>query len=164
MKQSCLAEDSSEEVSMEFDNGTLNEIPDERSSRPEGKNRNKQFVPITNVTTMGDSTASTLLEEEVEEAENGAFEEEDEVSENKINSTKGVLGDMSFSDETSSSEEALLNCYDFVLSQPVVPDSNCKGNNAEHSIIKHTVEKDGYYTVIFSSSFEEVCLSISNLK
>lgn len=142
---------------MEVGNATLNEILDERSSRPshKRKDRNKQLVRITNVTTIGDSSASTPLEEEVEEVENGAFEEEDEVSKDKINSTKDVLGDMSFSDETSSSEETLLNCDDFVLSQPVVPDNNCKGSNAEHSIIKHTVEKDGYHTVVFSSSFEE---------
>ncbi len=166
LKKSCLVEDSSEEVSMEVGNATLNEILDERSSLPshKRKDRNKQLVRITNVTTIGDSSASTPLEEEVEEVENGAFEEEDEVSKDKINSTKDVLGDMSFSDETSSSEETLLNCDDFVLSQPVVPDNNCKGSNAEHSIIKHTVEKDGYHTVVFSSSFEEVCLAIRNLK
>ena len=86
---------------------------------------------------------------------------EEDINEVKIerknpNSKKLLLEDSSQSDETSSSEEVLLQCGDTILSQPVVPHENCNASNADYSLINYTVEKDGFYTVIFSSSFEQV--------
>ena len=161
----CLAEDSSEESAIESkDNFTFNKVSEESFYRPskfnQRKDRNEQLEQE-----MDDSSTS-VLEEEVQEIENGAFEED--INEVKIerknpNSKKLLLEDSSQSDETSSSEEVLLHCGDTILSQPVVPHENCNASNADYSLINYTVEKDGFYTVIFSSSFEQVWMTIFSL-
>lgn len=160
---SCLKEglSSSEEQSIEHkENITLEEkgnlFPPHPSS--ERNAENTQSVVINNVT-INESIEISKLDEEVEEIENAALEvNEDEIIKEKNMLTKSLMSGVSESDEslTSSSEEALLACASPVKNQFVVPHENCNSTTTKYSLLEYVIEEEGYYSVIFSSNFEQV--------
>lgn len=157
---SCLKEgfSSSEEVSIELkENVTLEEKGNLSSS--ERPSEDTQSVEISDVT-INESTNVSKLYEEVEEIENAAFEmNEDETIKEKDILTNPLTSDMSESEEslTSSSEEALLACASPIMNQFVVPDENCDAKfSTKYSLLEYIIEDEGYYSIIFSSNFEQV--------
>nr|CAH0111438.1 unnamed protein product [Daphnia galeata] len=161
---SCLKEgfSSSEEVSIELkenvtleEKGNLSPLNLSSSERP---SEDTQSVEISDVT-INESTNVSKLYEEVEEIENAAFEmNEDETIKEKDMLTNPLTSDMSESEEslTSSSEEALLACASPIMNQFVVPDENCDAKfSTKYSLLEYIIEDEGYYSIIFSSNFEQ---------
>lgn len=162
---------SSEEETYEINKNVSQErIIHHMNSRHLSKKERKflipSFMPLDN-TTMNDSDQTILdrsatlsnLYEEVDDKENGAFEEDDFSVENGDSIIKPSLTDTSLSEEglTSSSEEDLLACALVIITKPVFPDENCSDvNSSKHSLIRYLVGEAGYYTIIFSSTFEQV--------
>ena len=75
------------------------------------------------------------------------------------------VNDSSLSNEDessfSSSEEAMLHCRGVLLSQPLIPDSQCTNStDPTRNPIDYIVEDDGYYYFIFSSANEKVRANI----
>jgi len=170
---SCLKEgfSSSEEVSREAKENITLQAPEHLSSHPSSdrNTQDTQSVTNNNVTINDRPTKFSKLDEEVEEIENGAFEmSDDKIIKEKEILTNPLISDASESDEslTSSSEEALLACASPVMNQFVVPDEDCNSTRTKHSLLEYIIENDGYYSIIFSSSFEQVRITpfnVSNL-
>lgn len=162
---SCLKESftSSEEGSHERKNFPSLENPLASSHlSTNGNNEDTQSIASNNKTANSQSMLISELEDDVEEIENGAFElADDDVAKEKDVLTNPILDGTSESGEslTSSSEEALLACASPVMNQFVVPDVNCNSTNAKHSLLQYIVDDEGYYSIVFSSSFEQVRLS-----
>jgi hypothetical protein len=165
---SCLKDglSSSEEISTEAkENITLQatEILSSQHPSSERHAQDTQFATNNNVTINDRSTTLSKLDEEVEELENGAFEVNDEnIIKEKDIFTNPLISDVSESDEslTSSSEEALLACASPVMNQFVVPAEDCNSTRTKYSLLEYTVENDGYYSIIFSSNFEQVRITL----
>ncbi|KAI9555304.1 hypothetical protein GHT06_017819 [Daphnia sinensis] len=161
---SCLEESftSSDEGSLERKNNIT--IPEKQntSSNPsrESNIEDGQSV-MSNNTANGQLMPILKLDDDVEEIENGAFElVDDEAVKAKdalTNPNVDGLDGTSTSGEslTSSSEEALLACASPVMNQFVIPDGNCNSTDTKHSLLQYVVDDDGYYSIIFSSTFEQ---------
>ena len=121
-----------------------------------------------------DTELSAITNDQVDEEEDGAFEMEDENPLNTNSTADGIAddrgtidhnhaNDTSMSNEESSfssSEEAMLNCRGVLVSQPLVPESQCTNNSDPvHNVVSYVVEEDGYYYFIFSSANEKVSFS-----
>ncbi|EFX90050.1 hypothetical protein DAPPUDRAFT_299889 [Daphnia pulex] len=159
---SCLKDglSSSEEMSTEAKENITLQATEILSSHPSSERnaQDTQFATNNNVTINDRSTTLSKLDEEVEEIENGAFEVNDEnIIKEKDIFTNPLISDVSESDEslTSSSEEALLACASPVMNQFVVPAEDCNSTRTKYSLLEYTVENDGYYSIIFSSNFEQ---------
>lgn len=161
---SCLKDalSSSEEISTEAKENITLQATEILSSQHPSSERNAQdtqFTTNNNLTINDRSTTLSKLDEEVEELENGAFEVNDEnIVKYKDIFTNPLISDVSESDEslTSSSEEALLACASPVMNQFVVPAEDCNSTRTKYSLLEYIVENDGYYSIIFSSNFEQV--------
>lgn len=130
----------------------------------------KNKWPVKNFNEDG-AKLSAVLNEEVGSDEDGAFEL-GELNEGQLNTTSdGIADDRGTIDHNhandtsqsheessfSSSEEAMLHCRGVLLSQPLVPESQCSNStNPTKNTIHYTVEEDGYYYFIFSSANEKV--------
>lgn len=126
---------------------------------------NPSLVFGRNITKLDDNDRKILNKssphfyEEVDDIENGAFEESDLSIERKDSQIRSALDDTSLSEEglTSSSEEDLLNCSVVIITKPVFPDENCiNAISSKHNLVHYVVDEAGYYTIIFSSTFEQV--------
>ena len=119
-----------------------------------------QPVIINNVTINdNNSTKFSKFEEDANEIENGAFEvSEEEIIKEKIMVTNSLMSGVFESDEslTSSSEEALLGCATALMNHFVVPNEDCNSTSTKYSLLQYVIEDEGYYSVIFSSNFEQV--------
>lgn len=156
---SCLEESftSSDEESLERKkNFTMLGKP-HTSSHPSSED-NIEDGTVSNNIANGQPMLISKLDDDVEEIENGAFELVDgEVIKEKDALTNSKLDGTSASGEslTSSSEEALLACASPVMNQFVIPDENCNSTNTKHSVLQYVVDDEGYYSIIFSSTFEQ---------
>ncbi|XP_057369026.1 uncharacterized protein LOC130690065 [Daphnia carinata] len=158
---SCLEEGftSSEEGSLERKKNITMLLKQNTSSNPsrKGQVEDGQSMMRNNIAN-GQPMLILKLDDDVEEIENGAFElADDEVVKEKDVLANPNWGGTSTSGEslTSSSEEALLACASPVMNQFVIPDENCNSTNAKHSLLRYVVDGEGYYSIIFSSNFEQ---------
>lgn len=155
---SCLKDGSSEEKPDRDPQTTHDAILPFLSNSSQKLTAHNESLKETNSTLVDDGvegSKAALHLQEVDETENGAFED---LGENDSNSP--VETDVSLSEEslTSSSEEEFLSCANLILTKPVFPDQNCSdASKSKHVLIQYTVEQEGYYFVVFSSSFEQVC-------
>ncbi len=168
---SCLKDgfSSSEEISTEAKENITLQATENLSSHPSSERnvQDTQSVKNNNITIKDKSITLSKLDEEVEEVENGAFEVNDEkiIKEKDMFTNNPLISDASESDEslTSSSEEALLACASPVMNQFVVPAEDCNSTRTKYSLLEHIVENDGYYSIIFSSNFEQVRITPSKV-
>lgn len=113
---------------------------------------------------------SAVIDQPVDSEEDGAYEF-DELALNigdlntvadGIADDRGTIdhnhnNDTSQSDEESSfssSEEAMLHCQGVLISQPLVPETQC--DDGGHNTIHYIVDEDAYYYFIYSSANEKV--------
>lgn len=137
---------------------TVSEENPGTSSHPNRKEKtsHERIARRINLLAYTDSN-QTMLENDVDEMENGAFEdlvEENDESKNPKDNDSSLSEEMS----TSSSEEDLLACVNLIATKPVFPDENCTEGKlgSRHTLIEYTVLEEGYHFVVFSSNFEEV--------
>lgn len=132
----------------------------------------KNRWPVKKMNKDGDKL-SAVVEEPVDSQEDAAFEM-DEFNQDNVDELKTVtdgiaddrgtidhnhMNDTSQSNEESSfssSEEAMLHCNGVLISQPLVPETQCDDSKFSHNIIQYTVDEDAYYYFIFSSANEKV--------
>lgn len=157
-----MIDDSSEEEFSKLNNHSNVQIHDALTSNFSNNDR-QQITTLRNNSneTISNTNISSSFEGEVDSIENGAFEEDDLKAENIILPTISKR-ETSMSEEslTSSSEEDLMNCAVVLMTKPVFPDQNCTNEveYSRHSLVEYDIDEEGYYFIIFSSSFEQVRL------
>lgn len=139
----CLKDDSGEPDSIEI-------VASKTQPSPPAA---EQEIPLMNK----NRTKLDALEFDNNMDEDGAFEEVDD--EQKSN-TKSHPIEKTNDVSKSSSEEDLLKCSSNLISHPVIPRKECSNStDFKHNTIKYTINQDGYYTIIFSNTFEHVSFS-----
>lgn len=139
------------------------------SSNPGQHNRQKTVKNRWPVKPMDGDKMSAFIDQPVESDEDAAFEL-DELENALKTVTDGIaddrgtidhnhMNDTSQSNEESSfssSEEAMLHCNGVLISQPLIPETQCDDPTFSHNILQYTVDEDAYYYFIFSSANEKV--------